>query len=258
MTEQAKERIKASPLYSGYVVFVLLAIYTLNFLDRQIVAILAAPIQTDLGLSDLQLGLVTGLAFAVFYSILGLPLAWLADRFNRVRLLSAACALWSAMTAVCGFANSFATLFLARIGVGVGEAACVPTSHSIISDYFGPEGRTRALAVFAMGIPVGTLAGLWIGGVVADAYGWRVAFFILGVPGILLALLAWLTVREPERAADAPPAPRLGDAVRQLFAMPAYLRLTFAAALASLAGYGLVAFLGVYFVRQHGDRKSVV
>jgi MFS transporter, Spinster family, sphingosine-1-phosphate transporter len=258
LADQEKVTGAPAPAYSAYVVGVLLAIYILNFLDRQIVAILAAPIQKDLGLSDLQLGLVTGLAFAVFYSLLGLPLAWVADRFNRIRLLSIACALWSAMTAVCGLANSFLTLFLARIGVGVGEAACVPASHSIISDYFGPEGRTKALAIFAMGIPVGTLAGLWVGGVVADNYGWRVAFFLLGVPGIALAFLAWLTVREPARAADAPPAPQLSVAVRQLVAQPGFVRLTLASALASLAGYGLVAFLGVFFVRQHGLSLSQI
>lgn len=241
-----------SGAYRAYVVAVLLAVYTLNFLDRQMVAILAAPIQADLGLSDLQLGLVTGLAFALFYSLLGLPLAWLADRFNRVRLLAVACALWSGMTAVCGLANSFITLFVARVGVGVGEAACVPASHSIISDYFDPPSRAKALAVFASGISVGTLAGLWIGGVGADLIGWRATFFLLGLPGILLALLTWATVREPFRAPDAPPAPNIGDAVRQLIATPSYIRLTLAAAMASLAGYGLVAFLGVFFVREFG------
>ncbi len=258
MARSAPIRETRAGSYRAYVVGILLVVYTLNFLDRQIVSILAAPIQTDLGLSDLQVGLITGLAFAVFYSVLGLPLAWLADRFNRVRLLAIACALWSGMTAVCGLAQSFTTLFLARVGVGVGEAACVPTSHSIISDYFGPEGRAKALAIFAMGIPVGTLAGLWIGGAVADAYGWRAAFLVLGIPGLLLALLTWLTVAEPARAAHAPPAPKLGAAVGTLLRTPAYVRLTLAAAMASVAGYGLVAFLGVFFVRSYGLSLSEI
>jgi len=232
-----------------YVLTVLLAIYTLNFLDRQIVSILAAPIKADLGLSNTELGLITGLAFAIFYSTLGLPIAWAADRFNRVHILAGACALWSIMTALCGASTNFIQLFFARIGVGVGEAACVPTSHSLISSYEPKETRAAALAIFAMGISFGTLAGLALGGVVADAFGWRAAFFVLGVPGVLLAMLTIVTIKEPRKTQlVATAAPPFRQAISELLGASAYRHLTAGAALASLGGYGLVAFLGVYFV----------
>ena len=239
-----------SERYTRYVVGILLAVYTLNFLDRQIVSILAAPIKDDLGLSNTQLGLVTGVAFALFYSVLGLPIAWAADRYNRVRILSGACALWSAMTALCGFAGNFAQLFVLRVGVGVGEAACVPCAHSIISDRTEGAQRAAALGVFAMGIPLGTLGGLWVGGVLADAYGWRVAFFALGAPGLALALLALLTIREPSRSGGGALAPSAFAASERLLRNRSFLGLTAAAATASLSGYGLVSFLGVFFVER--------
>lgn len=240
---------------SRYVLGVLLAIYTLNFLDRQIVSILAAPIKADLGLSNTELGLITGLAFAIFYSTLGLPIAWAADRFNRVHILSGACALWSVMTALCGVSANFLQLFIARIGVGVGEAACVPASHSLISSYEPKETRAAALAIFSMGISFGTLAGLALGGIVADAFGWRAAFFVLGVPGVILALLAVFTIKEPRQkgtTAAASAAPPFKQAISELVGSTTYRHLTAGAALASLGGYGLVAFLGVYFVEEFG------
>jgi predicted MFS family arabinose efflux permease len=244
-----------------YAVALLTAIYTLNFLDRQIVSILAAPIIKDLELSNTEFALISGLAFAVLYSVLGIPLAWLADRFNRVQILSAACLLWSGMTALCGQATGFKSLFLFRVGVGVGEAACVPASHSLIADMTQGRSRALALAVFALGIPLGTLAGLWIGGSVAQAHGWRTAFLVVGLPGVALALLLLLTVREPRRQAAAlarSPARGQAGSPMELLRLRPYRQLTLGAAFAAMGGYGVIAFLGLYLVKHFGMNLAQV
>ena len=181
--------------------WVLLVVYTLNFLDRQILNILAEPIKGELGLSDTQLGLLAGPAFAVFYAVLGIPIARYADRSttNRVSLISVSLAIWSGMTVLCGFAQNFWQLALARIGVGVGEAGCTPSAHSLISDAVAPEKRASAIAFYGMGVPIGTLLGLVIGGVVNDIWGWRAALMLVGAPGLLLALILPLLLRDPRR-----------------------------------------------------------
>lgn len=232
---------------AGWALFLLTLIYSLNFLDRQIVTILAAPIKQDLGLSNTQLGLISGLAFALFYSTLGVPIAAIADRYNRVRLLGFCCAIWSAMTALCGAATSFVHLFLLRIGVGIGEAGCVPTSHSLISDLFPREKRAQAMAIFAIGIPMGSLGGLVLGGFVAEHWGWRLAFLVAGLPGLLATLLLLFTVQEPPRLPDH--EERAGS-IRSLLRNREFLLLCFAAAAASAAGYGLLSFIGVYLAER--------
>ena len=189
------------PGYRYYVLAVLILVYMLNFLDRQIIGILAAPLKAHFGLSDSQFGLLGGIAFASVYSTLAIPLAWLADRFSRVWIMTGALAVWSGFTALCGLAGSFTQLFLCRMGVGVGEAGGVAPAYSLISDYFPPSQRARALAVFAFGIPIGTAAGTLVGGLLAARYGWQMAFIVVGLLGLLLAPLLRLTVRDPSRGA---------------------------------------------------------
>ena len=187
------------PGYRFYVLAVLILVYMLNFLDRQIIGILAAPLKEEFGLSDSQFGLLGGIAFASVYSTLAIPLAWLADRFSRVWIMTGALAVWSGFTALCGMAGSFGQLFLFRMGVGVGEAGGVAPAYSLIADYFPPNQRARALAGFAFGIPLGTAAGTLVGGLLAAEYGWRTAFIAVGLIGLLVAPLLRLTVRDPQR-----------------------------------------------------------
>ena len=186
--------------YRNYVMSLLLTIYILNFLDRQIVNILAEPIKNDLQLADWQLGLMGGLAFALLYTVLGLPISLLAERKDRSIIISIAIAVWSACTAASGMAQNFVQLVLARVGVGIGEAGCTPPAHSLIIDYADKKKRGSALAFYGMGPPIGGLLGMALGGLIADAYGWRVAFFLAGVPGILLALIAYFTLKDPRFA----------------------------------------------------------
>lgn len=207
------------PGYRYYVLAVLILIYMLNFLDRQIIGILAAPLKAHFGMSDSQFGLLGGIAFASVYSTLAIPLAWLADRFSRVWIMTGALAIWSGFTALCGLAGSFTQLFLCRMGVGVGEAGGVAPAYSLVADYFPPHQRARALAAFAFGIPLGTAAGTLVGGLLAATYGWRTAFIVVGLIGLLVAPLLRLTVRDPRRggtdavkAAPAPSAPVSAEA----------------------------------------------
>lgn len=235
-----------------FAIVILTAIYAVNFLDRQVVAILAAPIKAEFALSNLQLGLISGIAFAAFYSVLGIPIARIADRGDRVGLIGFACLLWSAMTAVCGVAANFTQLFVARMLVGVGEAACVPASHSLISAWTRPDERPRALSIFALGIPVGTLLGLVIGGIVAESSGWRAAFFLAAVPGAVLALLALAVLRDPSRPGKIIRRRDKagGPALLPLLRIRTLRQLCIGAAAASMSGYGLVAFLGVYLTER--------
>lgn len=248
-----------SPRYRNYVLAMLVIVYIFNFLDRQIVTILAEPIKVDLGLNDTQIGLMTGLAFAAFYTILGIPLARLADRANRVSIISAALVVWSGMTALCGMAQNFGQMLAARIGVGVGEAGCSPPAHSLIADYFPPEKRASALSIYALGIPIGSILGLLAGGWIAELYGWRTAFFVVGIPGIALAAIVKFTVREPLRGMSdpgtggvAPAQPPLREALSTLLQNKTILHLAMGGAMTSFVGYGLGQWLPAYFIRIHG------
>ena len=244
--------------------FALLLVYILNFLDRQIVNILAEPIKRDLGLSDTQLGLLAGPAFAVFYAVLGIPIARYADRAgtNRVWLISLCLAVWSAMTAICGVAQNFLQLALARVGVGVGEAGCTPAAHSLIADSVPPEKRSSAIAFFGLGIPIGGLLGLIIGGVVNDQYGWRAALMLVGAPGILLAFVLPFLIRDPRRCADSThfesttsstkTALSIMDAAREVFASKAYLYVFIAASFTAFLSYGKGLWTISFFIRSHG------
>lgn len=187
--------------YRTYVLFLLTGVYTFNFIDRQIIGILSPAIKADLGLADWQLGVLKGFAFAVLYTTLGIPIARLADRKNRVTIISIALALWSGFTAISGAAMNFTQLALARVGVGIGEAGGSPPAHSLISDYFPKEERAGALAVYAMGIPIGVAFAFLAGGWLTQTFSWRVAFVVVGLPGLIMAVLLKLTVREPPRGA---------------------------------------------------------
>ena len=195
--------------YVRYVLGLLFVVNVFNFIDRQILAILLEPIKEDLGVSDSAMGFLTGVAFALFYTAAGIPIARRADRGSRRTVIAVGLAIWSAMTAASGLARTFAQLAAARLGVGIGEAACTPPAHSLLADYFPRERRSTALAIYGMGVHVGILFGFVIGGWVNEAFGWRAALYVVGLPGLLLAVLVALTVREPIRgAADgvAPPA----------------------------------------------------
>jgi predicted MFS family arabinose efflux permease len=250
------------PSVSGYtwlVLVLLCGVYTLNFLDRQLIGILAKPIQDELNLSDGQLGRLGGLYFALFYCVLAIPVGWLADRGNRVRILAASAALWSAATAACGLSGSYVQLALSRMFVGIGEAGGAPPSYSLIADYFPPVQRARALALFSLGAPLGQGLGVAFGARIAAAYDWRTAFLVLGAVGVLAALLLLVLVREPVRGATDVRGPRhaavavqvgFGSTVRRFFTDPVLVLSALAAGAASMVGYGLLAFCTLFLMRE--------
>lgn len=262
----------ASARYRALVLGMLFLVYFFNFLDRQIISILAIPIREELGLSDRQLGLLGGIAFAALYSTLGVPIAWLADRTNRTWIITISLTVWSGFTAVCGMATTFWQLFLARVGVGVGEAGGVAPSYSLISDYFPPGSRGRALAIYSLGIPLGSafgvIAGAQIaGGAISENLDWRAAFIIVGLAGVVLAPIFKLLVREPVRGgldpapARAPGAPVIpaGSVIpkptlRQVFSLlltkPSFWYLTLGASCSSMMGYGVFFWLPSFFARS--------
>jgi len=251
-----------SPAYTRYAMFLLLGIYIINFLDRAVVNILAEPIKNDLGLADWQLGLMSGLAFALFYTVLGIPIARMAERKNRPMIIGTAVAVWSGFTALSGAAGNFAQLILCRIGVGVGEAGCTPPAHSLIADYVPKEKRASALAFYSMGTPLGGLLGLVMGGIVADAYGWRAAFLVAGLPGILFALLCWFTLKEPRKLMAAHSAKivaaqaTFGETLKYLTAKKTFWLIALGAAIKAFIGYGHAPFTASFFLRVHGEEVS--
>lgn len=253
-----------SKAYRRYALSVLLVIYILNFLDRQIVAILAEPIKHDLHLADWQLGVMTGLAFALFYTVLGIPIARYAETGHRPRIIAVAAGLWSLFTLACGFAQNFVQLVACRVGVGVGEAGCTPPAHSLITDYTPREKRASALAFYALGTPLGGLLGLALGGLIADAYGWRTAFLFAGLPGLLMALIAWTTLREPRRqlhvdlAALKASRPDFKTAMAEIRGKRTFWLIAFAAAIKAFIGYGAAAFLAPFFFRNHAAELTVI
>jgi len=251
----------ARPDRPGLVLAILCFVYVLNFLDRQLVSILAKPIQDGLGLTDGQLGRITGLYFALFYCSIAIPVGWLADRTNRVKVLSVACALWSAATAACGLAANYPQLVAARMAVGVGEAGGVPPSYAIISDYFPRDRRGTALAIFNLGPPLGSALGVALGASLAAAFDWRIPFYVIGIVGILAAVVVYLVVKEPVRGTYDPEiAPLPGaDAMAGFFAtIGRYFsnRLLLTASLASGAAnfitYGLLNFATLLLMREKG------
>ena len=246
-----------SPAVRNYALGVLVVVYTFNFIDRQILSILLEPIKQDLGLSDSALGMLTGFAFALFYATLGIPIARFADRSNRRNLIAWALAIWSAMTAVSGLAQNFWHLLLARIGVGVGEAGCSPPAHSMLADYFPTENRATALGIYSLGIPFGILFGFIAGGWLNEFFGWRVAFFIVGVPGLLLAILVRLTLREPPRGmAEGRVAdeeqPTIMETFRFLWSKRSFRHMAVGGGLTAFVGYGVITWVPSFLIRSYG------
>ncbi len=246
------------------VLAVLCFVYVLNFLDRQLLSILAKPIQDELGVTDGQLGLISGLYFALFYCVLAIPVGWLADRTNRVRVLSIACALWSAATIACGLSANYGQLAAARMSVGVGEAGGVPPSYAIISDYFPPGMRGTALGLFNFGPPIGQALGVAFGASIAAAYSWRFAFIWLGAVGVVTAIFVWLFVREPVRGgldapapilpatAAEPKAPSFWANCRRFFQDPVLLRVSLACGATQFVTYATLNFTTLFLMREKG------
>lgn len=248
-------------LPNRYMVVALLALmYMMSYIDRQVLSILAEPIKAELGLSDTQLGLLGGFAFAFFYTVFSIPIAWLADRANRVRILALCCMAWSIFTTVCGLAAGFWQLALARMAVGIGEAGGAAPSYSLIADYFPPAERGKGLALFSLGAPAGAMVGAAAAGWIAHAAGWRAAFIALSLPGIVVAaLIAWLVVepRTGRPAAAAVAGPVGGRGVLQRFRdSPALIGLTLASGFAAFVGVAMVSWLPAYLMRMKGASLS--
>ena len=251
----------------GLVLGTLCFVYVLNFLDRQLVSILAKPIQDALHITDGQLGKITGFYFALFYCVIAVPVGWLADRTNRVRVLSIACALWSGATAACGMVSSYGQLVIARMAVGVGEAGGVPPSYAIISDYFPREQRGTAMAVFNLGPPLGSALGVAFGASLAAAFDWRLPFYIIGMIGVVTAIAVYLLIAEPRRGGhDAVPRAATGTAesvsfvstITRFFANPVLLLASVASGAANFITYGLSNFATLFLMREKGMQLSEV
>ncbi len=279
--------------YRYYVLLLLTFVYVFNFVDRQLIGIVSPAIKADLNLPDWQLGLLKGFAFAALYTVLGIPVARLADRYHRVTIVSVSLGLWSAFTVLSGFAQNFVQLALARVGVGIGEAGGTPPSHSVLSDYFPKEERAGALAVFALGVPLGMAFAYLAGGWLTQTYGWRMTFVIVGIPGVLLAILLRATVREPTRGAqekgaydDAFKSLQVGEpedtverllrgacrvipkrargrgyaelvtiwrVAKHLLRIPTYRRMVIATTAVSFSSYALGTWVVDFFTRSHPD-----
>ncbi|MFN4225762.1 MAG: spinster family MFS transporter [Hyphomonas sp.] len=275
-----------TPLYRGYVLSSLLVVYIFNFIDRSIFNILVEPMKISLKLEDWHMGVLGGLAFAIFYTTLGIPIARIAERRSRMLIIVISLALWSLMTVMCGFATSFITLFIFRMLVGVGEAGCTPPAQSVIADYFKPASRATAASIYALGVPLGGMfAGLaagpindyitgenvhnllaswgwtWVQGLLdwKSLEGWRIAFIAVGLPGVLFAIVLHFTVKEPPRGySDPPGAPKKAvpdgfvTVLKDLMKKPTYVHVVAGAAIASFAGYAVGAFSTSFLVRTHG------
>jgi predicted MFS family arabinose efflux permease len=249
--------------YKRFVLVMLTIVYAFNFIDRQILVILQEPIKADMGLSDAQLGLLSGFSFALIYVTAGIPIAYWADRGNRRNIVSVALAVWSGMTALSGFVQNYGQLLAARVGVGLGEAGGSPPSHSMISDYFPPEQRGRALSFYSMGIYIGILFGFAFGGMIAEAFGWRMAFLVVGIPGVLFAVVLRLTVQEPIRgrwdtAAETAQRPSFAETMAVLKQLPSFWYIAFGCSLMAFVGYGVGNFFPSFLIRNHGLSISQV
>jgi MFS family permease len=271
--------------YRTYVLGALLVVYIFNFIDRTIINILTEPIKASFGLEDWQMGLLGGPAFAVLYTFLGIPIARFSERHNRVWIIAGAVFLWSLMTVLCGFATTFLMLFLFRVGVSIGEAGCTPPANSLIADYYDPRNRSTAVSIYALGVPLGGMFAAVFGGFIAgnisgdnaealfrawgwtfavnavdwsQIEGWRIAFVLVGLPGILVALMVKMTVKEPARGYSDPVALQgraragFGEAFKVLLSKPTYWHVTVGATIASFVGYGVGQFTTSFLIRTHG------
>ena len=256
----APERVVRKPDRKAWTMLSLLSfVYVLNFLDRQLLAILALPIQESLDITDGQLGLIGGLYFAMFYTFIAIPVGWLADRTNRVTILAVACGIWSAATVACGLARTYPELVVARMAVGFGEAGGVPPSYALITDTFSPGYRATALGIFNLGPPIGAAVGIAFGASIAAAFDWRDAFIVVGIVGIVTAILLKLVMRDPERGATditldetaSMPAPFVGT-VKDFFRNPLLVRASLGSGATQFVTYGLGNFAVLFLMREKG------
>ena len=248
--------VEITPGHANYVLGVLFLVYVINFIDRQILAVFIGPIKEEFGVSDTAMGLLVGFAFALFYTIAGIPIARWADRGNRRSIIALGLTVWSAMTVACGFARSFVQLALLRVGVGVGEAAGSPPAHSLISDYFPPERRATAMGIYSWGIYIGSALAYLGGGYLRAHFDWRTAFVVLGIPGLLVALLVRFTVREPPRgysegAVGQASATTLKETLDYLLSCRSWVYLVSGSCFLSLTGYGVLMWGYEFFGRVH-------
>ena len=258
-------------VYKKYMLGLLLVILAFNYVDRQILALVLEDIKLELALTDSELGFLSGIAFALFYSLMGIPIARWADRGDRKTIISVTAALWAVMVALCGLATSFFQLMLARIGVAVGEAGAIPPAHSLIADYFTREERPRAVAIYMLGGSLSVVIGYFIGGWLNEFYGWRATFIILGLPGLVLSILAWFTLREPRQniilekygiskddsllQAELDVQPRhesLKDVAKILLKNATFRQLLFGFAIMHFFSYGIFHWVPTFFIRSHG------
>jgi MFS family permease len=280
----AAGRSYSAPSYRGYVLLLLTLVYTLNFIDRNLLSVIAQPVINAFNLSDTEYGFLNGPPFAIFYALMGIPIAIAADRYNRVVIIALCIAIWSVMAALCGFATSFAFLLIARIGVAIGEAGCTPPANSLIGDYFKPQSRANALGIYAMGVTIGAALANAFGGPIAtnltganveqwlqaqnlaalfpidwsNVEGWRIAFVVIGAPGVIIALLVLFTIKEPPRGFSDPPGMARRDSagiletMRELATKRTFWMMSAGAALTALVGYGLAGFQAPMAQRIHG------
>jgi len=260
-------------VYKNYMLLILLVIMAFNFVDRFALGLMLQNIKSDLRLSDTQLGLMTGIAFAVFYSIMGIPIARWADSGNRVTIITLTAAIWSVMVALCGQATSFLQLLLIRIGVGVGEAGCIPPAHSLIADYFTRGERPRASAIYQLGVPLSLVIGYFFAGWLNEIYGWRITFALLGLPGLVLSALTWFTLKEPRQtqssqglqsrnhgtvvspqgiASSPATAPRFVEVCKVLWTNITFRHLLIGFSVMYFFGYGIMQWQPTFFIRSYG------
>lgn len=254
--------------YRSYVLVALTLIYILNFVDRGLLAVVAPKLRADILMSDTAFGLLTGFGFALLYTVVGIPLAQFAETRHRVWIMTVCVALWSLMTALCGLAQEitigsmviggFWVLLVCRVGVGVGEAGCTPPANSLIADYYAPKSRSTALGFYAMGVTLGTMLANLIGGPVAENYGWRMAFIVLGVPGIIIAVVLKMTVKEPPRGYTDPPGTvrrskaNFSDGMKEILSKKSFWTMAVAATIAAFCGYGIASFQSLFVNRTFG------
>ena len=255
--------------YKNYLLVLLMIILACNCVDRLVLGVVLQGIKKDLHLTDTALGFLSGIAFAAMYSLMGIPIARWADRGNRVTIISSTAAIWSVAVALCGAVTSFWQLLLVRVAVGIGEAGCIPPANSLIADYFSREERPRAAARYMMGLPIALIVGYLVAGALNERFGWRETFVLVGLPGVALALIAWLTLREPRLAKagasetetlsqPSRPAPGIGAILRLLWCNRTFRNLLFCYALWYFFGYGLLQWQPTFFIRSHGLKSSEV
>lgn len=244
--------------YRTYVLLTLTIVYTLNFVDRILISVIGRPIIDEFGLSNFQFGILSGIGFALFYTLLGIPIASFSERANRIRIIGVCVILWSLATVLCGFTTGFVTLLLARLLVGIGEAGCTPPANSVISDYYKTSARPTALGIYAMGVTAGGVLAQLFGGWIIQNFTWREAFIYVGAPGILIGILVLMTLKEPPRGYSDPPgttAPEKAgfrEAMQEIVTKPTFWVMTVGATLAAFAGYALVGFVPLFVQYVHG------